>query len=568
MVNESLTCTRGKWIVILLLVALLSFLSGCITQPGPAETSPVTITASSPEMRENLTRVIDAEKELYRSVMNNVENLQDLIQSGNADNQTLHTWLQDFYARFPLIHSTWYYNAQTNERTGILQETRNYTSFPFPEYQESDFINTTSILAGPTYIEGETYLVTLAIPIYTADGTYHGYWMQACDPYLVVKYLYTQSGADTSYIFYLVRSDGTILYSSRSYVIGNSIDATFPNTSLGKILFANTSGGVHYTTEYSDYFGYSNQIIPVTGTWIQATFMGEPAAYLVTRPDDSAAIRQDKLRVADKDEMTEIVWTAVSYANTHTQEESLNYIMNLKENCRVMAFTLNGDLLADSLMQNRYVGINFRSTRDVYGVRTIREMIYRVQHGGGFCSEYYPVVDAEVPKGVLFGHAYVLPVGDGTSWFVAALSPVSMEVLPVHMDYRDAALYPVLDITAFIYEHGKEAAIQEIQKPGAFSSEYTEGKRFWVMAMDYEGTILASSQNPEMAGTSALSYTDIHGSSIGRELIMLAKNGGGAAYMSQYDKEEENVRIYMLNVEPIDADWFVVTVVRMGKIAV
>ena len=88
------------------------------------------------------------------------------------------------------------------------------------------------------------------------------------------------------------------------------------------------------------------------------------------------------------------------------------------------------------------------------------------------------------------------------------------------------------------------------------------------MAMDYEGTILASSQNPEMAGTSALSYTDIHGSSIGRELIMLAKNGGGAAYMSQYDKEEENVRIYMLNVEPIDADWFVVTVVRMGKIAV
>ena len=565
MVSESLTCARGKWIVILLLVTLLSFLSGCITQPGPAETSPVTITASSPEMRENLTRVINAEKELYRSLMNNVENLQDLIQSGDADNQTLHAWLQDFYARFPLIHSTWYYNAQTNERTGILQETRNYTSFPFPEYQESDFTNTTSILVGPTYIEGETYLVTLAIPIYTADGTYHGYWMQACDPYLVVKYLYIQSGADTSYIFYLVRSDGTILYSSRSYVIGNSIDATFPGTSLGKILFANASGGVHYTTEYSDYFGYSNQIIPVTGTWVQATVMGEPAAYLVTRPDDSAAIRQDKLRVADKDEMAEIIRTAVSYANTHTQEESLNYIMNLKENCRVMAFTLNGDLLADSLMQNKYVGINFRSTRDIYGVRTIRDMIYRAQHGGGFCREYYPVVDAEVPEEALFGHAYVLPVGDGTSWFIAALSPVSTEILPVHMDYRDAVLYPVFDVVAFVHDHGKNATLQEIQKPGAFSDQNTERKEFWIFAMDYDGNLLASSRYPDAVGKSVLGYTDIYGNSIGRELVMLAKNGGGATYLCEHDDAGENVLIYMLNVESVGTEWFFVTAVHMNE---
>ena len=192
----------------------------------------------------------------------------------------------------------------------------------------------------------------------------------------------------------------------------------------------------------------------------------------------------------------------------------------------------------------KYVGINYRSTRDVYGVRTIREMIYRAQPGGGFSSQYYPVVDAEVPESALFGHAYVMSVGDGTSWFIAALSPVSTEVVPVDMRYRDAALYPVLDIAAFIHEHGKERTIQEMQKPGAFTSEYTEGKPFWVMAMDYEGTILASSRHPENAGTTALSYTDIHGSSIGRELVMLAKNGGGEAYMSQYDKEG-NVRIYI-----------------------
>lgn len=537
-----------------------------LSSKKPVETNPVDLIVPSEEMRENLTILANAEKNLTSNVMNDVASLQDLIRSGEADNAKIHSWLQDFYARFPLIHSSWYYTAETKERISILLENRNYDTFPFPEYQESDFTNKTSIFAGPVYLEGETYLLTLAVPVYAADGSYHGYWMQACDPYLIIKYLYILSGADSSYIFSLVHSDGTILYSSRSYVIGNSIDAMYPGSGLGTLLFMNTSGGMHYETLYADYFGYSKQIIPITGAWIQATFMGEPVAYMIIRPDDVAAIDLDVIQVAEKDEMTEIVRKAVSYANMHSQEESLDYINTLKENCRVMAFTLDGDLLADSLME-KYVGINYRSTRDVYGVRTIREMIYRAQHGGGFSSQYYPVVDAEVPESALLGHAYVMPVGDGTSWFIAALSPVSTEVVPVDMRYRDAALYPVLDIVAFIHEHGKERTIQEMQKLGAFTSEYTEGKQFWVMAMDYEGTILASSRHPENAGTSALSYTDIHGSSIGRELVMLAKNGGGAAYMSQYDKEG-NVRIYMLNTDPAGTDWFFATVVHMGNAAV
>ncbi|MCQ2356378.1 MAG: hypothetical protein MJ014_05095 [Methanocorpusculum sp.] len=76
---------------------------------------------------------------------------------------------------------------------------------------------------------------------------------------------------------------------------------------------------------------------------------------------------------------------------------------------------------------------------------------------------------------------------------------MSTEVAPVDMSYRDVVLYPVLDIAAFIHEHGKEGTIQVMQKPGVLTSEYTEGKQFWVMAMDYEGTILASSRHPENA---------------------------------------------------------------------
>ena len=71
-----------------------------------------------------------------------------------------------------------------------------------------------------------------------------------------------------------------------------------------------------------------------------------------------------------------------------------------------------------------------------------------------------------------------------------------------------------------------------------------------------------------MVGTSVLAYTDIHKNSVGREMVMLAKNGGGAIYMSQYDDEVKNVRVHMVNVEPVDSDWFFVTVVRMGQIGI
>lgn len=172
-----------------------------LSSKKPVEAKPVDLIVPSEEMRENLTILANAEKNLTSNVMNDVASLQDLIRSGEADNAKIHSWLQDFYARFPLIHSSWYYTAETKERISILLENRNYDTFPFPEYQESDFTNKTSIFAGPVYLEGETYLLTLAVPVYAADGSYHGYWMQACDPYLIIKYLYILSGADSSYIF-------------------------------------------------------------------------------------------------------------------------------------------------------------------------------------------------------------------------------------------------------------------------------------------------------------------------------------------------------------------------------
>ena len=562
----------GKWTVIVLLVIVLSLAAGCITPQTQNGSGPVELIPAPAEMQENLTTLITAEQTFSHSMLARAATLQTLILSGDGRNpEKIRTWLHDYYTQFPLIDAAWYYNAQTGDQISTHLENKDYNTLSFPRYQESDFTSKRSIFAGPVYVKDNTYLITLAVPLYNEDGSYHGYAMEACDPYVTVKYLYTESGADGSYIFYLIRPDGTILYSTRSYIIGNSIDDVFEGFGLEKILFTNTSGALHYETPYADYFGYVKQMIPVTGAWKQATYLGEPVAYLITRPDNlpenPIALDPGSIRISDKNKLMETARSAVSYANTHTRQEALSYINTLDEECRIMAFTFSGDLLADSLSQ-KYVGSNYRSMRDVYGVRTVREMIFRAQHGGGFCSEYYPVADLEVPQTALFGHAYVLPVGDATSWFIVALSPLSKDVVPVNTSYRDAVVYPVFDIAAFIRDHGKDVAIQEMQKPDAFTSNYTEGKRFGVVALDYEGTILASSLHPEDIGASALAYTDMQGSSIGREVIMLAKNGGGTIYMSQYDTEERCARIYMLNVVDAGDDWFYVTIVRMDEVAV
>lgn len=556
--------TCGKWLVLTLVVFLLSSAAGCVSPQVSPETQPVERIAAPPEMLENLQSFIDTENGLADHLRDEAANLQTLLLSGEADTQRIHAWLRGYYSQFPLIHSTLYYNAVTGERTSVLLENRNYSTFPFPEYQESDFVNKTQILTGPFYVEGDTNLITLTVPMYHTDGTYLGYWMQACDPYVVTKYMYIQSGADSSYILEIVRSDGTEVYSSRSYSIGNSINAAYPGFGLMELFRTNASGGMRYQIPYGDYFGFSKQILTETGAWMHGTFIGEPVIYMISKPENQSGITQDTIRVSNKEQLMEIVRDAVSYTKTHTQEETLDYINNQKADCRLMAFTFEGDLLADSLSQ-RYVGSNYRGTRDVYGVRTIRDMIYRAQHGGGFCNEYYPVEDLEVPRQTLFGHAYVLPVGDATSWFVAALSPMSKDVAEVDMSSRDAVLFPVLDVVAYVRDHGKEATLQEIRKPDAFSSAYTKGKEFWIFGIDYDGNMLASSRYPNATGVNVLKYTDIYGNSIGREMVMLAKNGGGATYLCEYDAEK-NVLIYMLNVEPVGVDWFFVTAVRMDEV--
>ena len=252
---------RGRRTLLILLMILVSAAAGCVTLQTEPEPKPIEFIAMPEEMQNNLTIFLNAEQRITQGMMANIEDLRSIVLSDDANDQKIRAWLQEYYTRLGVIHSTLYSDAATGKQISVMLDTRDYATFPFPEYQESDFAAREHIFAGPTYVEGDTFLITLAVPFYDADGTYRGYWMQAYDPYVAVKYLYILSGADSSYIVYLVRPDGTVLYSTRSYTIGNSIDATYPGFELEKILFSNTSVGMHYTIPSADYFGYTQQIL-------------------------------------------------------------------------------------------------------------------------------------------------------------------------------------------------------------------------------------------------------------------------------------------------------------------
>ena len=133
-------------------------------------------------------------KNLTNNVMNEMASLQDLIRSGEADDRKFIPGCRIFTPGSRRFTQAGTILLKPKNASAILLENRNYGTFPFPECQESDFTNKSSIFAGPIYLEGETYLLTLAVLVYAADGSYHGYWMQACDPYLIIKYLYILSG--------------------------------------------------------------------------------------------------------------------------------------------------------------------------------------------------------------------------------------------------------------------------------------------------------------------------------------------------------------------------------------
>ena len=82
--------------------------------------------------------------------------------------------------------------------------------------------------------------------------------------------------------------------------------------------------------------------------------------------------------------------------------------------------------------------------------------------------------------------------------------------------------------------------------------------------MDFDGFVYASIENPATVGV-AMDYVDVYGGSTTRKEIMLAKSSGGFMVDLTANKTKDGyVDLWLLSVEPIGEEKFVLTSVLIG----
>lgn len=106
---------------------------------------------------------------------------------------------------------------------------------------------------------------------------------------------------------------------------------------------------------------------------------------------------------------------------------------------------------------------------------------------------------------------------------------------------------------AYAKEHGRQAALDAFSAPGG---DFHQGE-LYIYAYDYSGTVLAHGGDPTLVGKNLIGMTDPNGVPVIKDLVGLARNGGGWLYYTwpnpQHGGAQEPKLGYVL---PVDDTWF------------
>lgn len=263
----------------------------------------------------------------------------------------------------------------------------------------------------------------------------------------------------------------------------------------------------------------------------QISGTGQTALATVTTP--APVIPSGMITPAD---LTARVKDAVAYARANGKEKAVAAFNDpegpfVKDNVYVFAEDYQGMALAEPF-EHTIVGTNIRNMTDRYGVPLVRNLGETAGYGIGYVSYDYPnpkKSNAIEPKlsvvADVDGTYYVgagAYAGSGMVYPSSALGPATR-------DYTvDGLSAFVKDAVSYAKENGKEKAF------AAFSDRngrFTDGE-MTIIAVDYNGTMLASSLSPDTAKDriNLINYHDPDGVTTIREMRDLARQGGGFSY--------------------------------------
>jgi len=265
------------------------------------------------------------------------------------------------------------------------------------------------------------------------------------------------------------------------------------------------------------------------------------------------------------EELINFVNFAVSYARENGREKAVAAFNDpnglfVQGDVYVFSEDYDGTALAEPF-HHELVGRNVRNLTGRLGVPLVRNLAETAQYGIGFVSYDYPNPknnNAIEPK------LSVVADVDGTYYVGAGTYAGSGKIFPSTVIGPATRDYTVGDLTAFVKQavsyartNGKEKAIAAF---GAPSGQFIDGE-LTIMAVDYNGTVIANAISPDMAKNqiNLINYHDPDGVPTIREMRDLARNGGGFSYtVAAVTKDKKTYYAPKIDyAEPVDDTYWI-----------
>ncbi|MDU9376558.1 hypothetical protein McpSp1_11800 [Methanocorpusculaceae archaeon Sp1] len=482
----------------------------------------------------------------------------------SADSPEVLESLRDLYMHNPSATSIYRVNADNVVVAAVPESASHRVGYQIP-LLEFDPFNLAYPIYHSTYVRestGETHLL-FCVPVYTSDGIYDGFLCYVIDPKSKVLVVPSRSVIPREGVIVMVLDEnGDVLYADNTKRIGQNavlnaqIAGENETAAVMKEMLLTQNGTATYTA-----YSFSNmKYITIAVAWETLETRSGPLTIAVGKPitDYQTVVRPSS---STDETLEEFVQSAYLYAVKYGKDAAIETFNDPKsqfvtQQYTISAIDINGTILANPMLPGD-VGVNLIANTDVNGVPIVKTLVQRAKQGGGYALYLHP--DPMDNQEMKVKRSYVMPVDE--NWFIVAGIYTDTDEKYVDHQLQNAMVAYTRHVAQYAQTYGKDAAIDALNTPNGLF--YSEDIR--LVAVDSAGTILARPYNPELIGNSLLGATDIYGSSLGRDLVVLANSGGGMIYQyypNRYTNENHMTLMYVL---PIDDTWFLASGITMKQ---
>ena len=545
----------------IILIAAVCVLTALFFLPVPG----YTITGPASDMQKASDNVTQNTLTLWNNLTLNLENLANDLGGLTPDDPLAQEKLYLLYERYPNAAAVAWVDKKTGTTlTAPVFSLADILASPeVSQLSESSFSPDTALFLGPIYSDTLGMMPCIVVPVYDRDNRYTGFVLMAYVASLLQKEI-PAPHTDQENLWtdvWIVNKNGTLIYHPDTGAIGKNLYQGYfvdKHPELREGLFyiiEHPTGSITYRA----YDLSGTQIVEKTGVW-QTVFLGDQELRIVV---DRYAIPTRIYPYVENitlKEREELVHAMYNYAKEQGMEKAAAEFNDPNgafsgNGYDLFAYKMDGTALVTA--KSILIGENRLNYHDAYGLRPVNAMIIRAKQGGGYVH-YYRVSPYTENQAVLTS-SYLRPVNE--EWFVGASRAVSDGPQTYDFSKREVVTKTARAIHKWVLTYGEETALAMIMDPAQESVLGTER----ILAVSYNGTLLADNSRKDAIGEDIFYLTDKHGTSTIRESVTLAKQGGGYLYLEETTDVPGEDMIALVSVEPVNDNWYILSMTHLEE---